>query len=240
MKNGNGKARRVRLGHRNIGIVLCVFILFLVVTGVLLNHARDLGLDANSVPAAIADRYYADIQVEGYEVSGRWLYAVGETLFLDQEALGFCGARLAGAVRLSDFIVAACESEVILLTDEGVIVERLGSAHGVPTGIEAVVAGEGSLTLRTSEGIFSFDPQSLSTTPVVKSPAFPSAASVPGEIMMTEAVSWEQFILDVHSGRYLGAWGVWLSDLVALLLAVLAISGITLALMPRSRSCNGN
>ena len=35
----------------------------------------------------------------------------------------------------------------------------------------------------------------------------------------------ERVLLDLHSGRILGKWGVWLIDVVAILLFVLAITG---------------
>jgi len=50
-------------------------------------------------------------------------------------------------------------------------------------------------------------------------------------------VSVEQFVLDIHSGRFLGHGGAALMDFVALLIALLALSGIVMFLSPRE---NGN
>ena len=43
---------------------------------------------------------------------------------------------------------------------------------------------------------------------------------------MPAVVSWEQFILDLHSGKLLGLYGVMFSDLLAVLLIFMSISGI--------------
>jgi uncharacterized iron-regulated membrane protein len=41
-------------------------------------------------------------------------------------------------------------------------------------------------------------------------------------------LSLERVLLDIHSGRILGAWGIWLVDAAAVLFLVLAASGVWL------------
>jgi hypothetical protein len=49
--NGNGSARRRRLrrGHRWVGLSLVIFVLFLSISGITLNHSVDLELDQRYV-----------------------------------------------------------------------------------------------------------------------------------------------------------------------------------------------
>jgi hypothetical protein len=40
-----------------------------------------------------------------------------------------------------------------------------------------------------------------------------------------KTISWQRLLLDLHSGRWFGAYGVWLVDLAAVILLFLALSG---------------
>ena len=44
-----------------------------------------------------------------------------------------------------------------------------------------------------------------------------------------DEVNWERVLLDLHSGRLFGPWGVRLVDAMALLFAVLAVSGLIIS-----------
>jgi hypothetical protein len=224
--------RRMRGAHRNMGVVIAVFLLLFALTGILLNHSHDLALDRLAVPAIIAGRYYGDETVNGFEIDGRFVYQLSETLFLDRIPVAVCEGQLAGAAAIDANLVAACDGELIVFTGAGALVERLGSAHGIPAGISALAGRDGLVLLQTADGVKSLDLATLAVLPAATA-AWPSLVTVPGDVLMAETVTWERFILDLHSARFIGAGGVWLSDFLALLLIVLSVSGTVMWLLPR-------
>jgi hypothetical protein len=226
----------LRLVHRNGGLVLSLLLLLLVVSGVLLNHANFFSLQSHDVPGFIADRYYGDVEAEavtGFHLADHWVYTRGGTIYVDQVAVDYCSTGMVGAVALGDIIIAACADELLLVTGSGQLVERLGNVHGVPAGIQALGEIQGQLLLATTEGQFAFDSTALLATPYPGEFATTHPEAVPGDVLVAASISWEQFILDVHSGRYFGEVGVWLLDFVGVCLLLLALSGITLALIPK-------
>ncbi|MFB0998985.1 MAG: PepSY domain-containing protein, partial [Colwellia sp.] len=54
----------------------------------------------------------------------------------------------------------------------------------------------------------------------------PSESKVASTKYQSQFLSWERVILDAHSGRILGDYGVILMDIVAFMLILLSISGI--------------
>jgi hypothetical protein len=53
------------------------------------------------------------------------------------------------------------------------------------------------------------------------------------ENVLTPGVSVQQLLLDLHSGRFAGRYGPLVVDLLALLLAILSLTGAWLFLVPR-------
>ncbi len=240
----------LRFAHRQGGLILSFFLLLLTISGVLLNHTVDFGLHDKSVPPTIAARYYSAEAVYGYNVDSHYFYVLGDALFMDNIAVTVCAGDLSGVVTNAGEFVIGCDNELILVSAEGVYIERLGSAHGVPLGLSGVGQVKDKVLLRASNTstniptIYAFDPVTLSTTTLSTTTLsttleetargeFPDLEVIPANVVLKETVSWEQFILDLHSGHFLGQGGVWLMDFVALLLVLLAISGIIMFLLPR-------
>ncbi len=215
--------RRVRLSHRNGGVVLSVFLLLFVVTGILLNHTDDLGLAERSVPALIAERYYDVEPVSGFVVDGVSFYRLGETVYMDRVPVSICTGELAGAAVAMGGFAVLCGGELIVVSSQGELIERLGVAHGLPAGISAVAgAGDDLLRVRVDDEVFTLSLMTLELQPAGGGSSFAERAPIARDVLLDETVSWEQFLLDLHSGKYLGQVGVWLWDLIGLFMLVLA------------------
>ena len=227
------RRRLLRLLHRNGGVVLSLFLALFAISGVLLNHTDDIGLDKASVPALIASRYYDTQTVYGFAAGNEIFYRLADTLFMGRNAVDVCVEDLSGAVSVSEGYVALCGDSLVMLTEEGALIERLGTSHGVPPGATAMAASDGRLVMRLPDQIVVFDPIALTQTPIDQPVSFAAAVEVPISILMTESVSWEQFIRDLHSGQFLGNGGVWLADFVALLLVLLGLSGLVMFLQSK-------
>lgn len=240
--NGNKRARRqLRRGHRWVGLSLVVFILFVSISGIALNHSGGLELDRRYVSWSwILDAYGLQVPKPSasFADSSHQATLLGERLFLDGRDIGQRDSALAGIAVLGSLVVIGGEQTVYLLTADGEFVEAidLGSELKAPIdrvgriGDRAVVESSGEL-YRSDPGIAVFevwDDASAATWSIAKPPNAADMAAL--EIAWRgRGVTVERLLLDLHSGRILGRSGPLLMDLVAVLLIVLSLSGLVLS-----------
>ena len=114
------------------------------------------------------------------------------------------------------------------------MVERLGAAYGIPEGVTQLGLSGDQLWMNTGEGPVKADLVSLAFTAESPQDAITcvSPAPLPAELKATlterylgNDVNWERLLLDLHSGRLLGSWGVYVVDASAIILLLLALSG---------------
>ena len=213
--------------HRLLGLFLIAFILLLSVTGIALNHTDSLGLSKHSVPGFIASRYYSGDAVLGFAYGERHVYALSGQLHIDRLAITSC-KKIQGLVALDSELVVLCDGELLLFTPEFEFIERMGVALGLPDGVSGLAGlanADGWLALRLATGAVAFNPAQLETRALTEQVSYAGPGIVPTAKLEAEAISWQQFILDLHSGMFAGNAGKWLMDLVAILLIVMALSG---------------
>jgi len=225
--------------HRNIGMVTAVFVLILAISGISLNHTESLSLDENFVDAPWLLDFYgiaAPDDIRAFPIPSGWITQIGQRTFLNDQELQSEGSMLLGAVITSELIIVAYEQEVLLLTVQGELVDKLTALAGLPKQITAIAVENDQVWINTSEGVFSSDEAFLEWSKEdEKTLPWVSAAEVSTELKQTltalyrgKGLSYERVMLDLHSGRILGQWGVWLMDTAAMLLIVMSLSGIWL------------
>lgn len=223
--------------HRRIGVALLLFVVTLVVTGIAINHTEDLGLDQKFINhPLLLNRYGVPTpEVKGVAVDGGWLLQRGaDALFFNGLPLGECDGRLLGGVHREGLLVSLCQNALLLHTADGQLLDMLTVATGLPAGLTGLSLQEGQILLRGVDGVFALDTDLLQLQPVADRPAsWPQADAVPDAVAQTllqdfrgEGVSWERFLLDLHSGRLFGPVGVWVVDIGAVLLLLIAVSGV--------------
>lgn len=211
--NGNRRPPRwFRRGHRWVGVSLLVFVLFLAITGITLNHSADLGLDR---------RY----------VSWSWI--------LDAYGMG-PPEPYAGKVMLGPLAVVGDGKRVHVLLASGELVESIDLGASLSGSIErvgrlgdrAVLQSGGSLH-RSDADVTAFEPWADgAATDVSWSAAVePDAAGLEALQIAWRGrgVTVERFLLDLHSGRILNFPGTLLMDIVAACMILLGVSGLVLA-----------
>jgi uncharacterized iron-regulated membrane protein len=195
-----------------MGVSLLVFLLFLAVTGMALNHAADLGLDR---------RY----------VSWSWL--------LDAYGIG-PPEPYAGKVTLGSLAVIGDGQRAHVLLASGELVESIDLGGSLPGSIERVglvddraVLQSGGKLYRSDEDVTVFEPWAGGTASDVSWSAEvePEAAGL--EALQTawrgQGLTVERLLLDLHSGRILAVPGRLLLDILAIGMILLSISGLVLA-----------
>ena len=72
--------------HRRFGLGAAAFILFMVLSGLAINHSRDLELDQRHVELPLILGWYGigePENIRSYEAGGHWLSFTGSQLYLD-------------------------------------------------------------------------------------------------------------------------------------------------------------
>ena len=234
------KLKAFYLWHRYTGLVAAILVLLLAVTGLLLNHTDRLQLERRHVQVGwILDWYGIRMpdEVTSYALGGgRHLTRVGRHLYLDERELEGEYQTLIGAVALPDLIAVAADDQILLLTPEGELIERLTGAEGVPAGMRKLgTTREGRLLVAGAHALYAPDEDFLrwehwtgdpATTEWVRPGPLPERLRAALEAHYRgEILPWERVILDWHSGRFFGRYGPWVMDAAAVLLILLAASG---------------
>lgn len=229
--------------HRMLGLAASLFVLVLVVTGIALNHGHSLSLDQVGAPSWILGFYGIEpsTPAQGFKASDHWLLESDGQLFFDTSAAGRCAPPLIGALTLDNTILASCQDAIYLFTNSGDLIER---STNIPEPLQAMMLQGQRVLIQGKLNVYQFDADEFSwalTTPVTIASVAP--ATLPEELAQTitaksivSDITWERFLLDLHSGRLFGELGVWFVDLIAIVLAMLAISGVWLRLSrPRKK-----
>lgn len=222
--------------------------MILLFSGILLNHSEDLGLDSIPVSYELLELVYGvqpDEKMLGYSAGGHFIRRQGNSLLVDSTSFAECRQPLNGAVAQGAFIIALCSNSLFLVTLEGQLVERLGESHGLPQPLLQIGTDSDadSVLLRGENGIWKLNLTSLASSNMTGSidrVIWSEATAYPLDLLkeitadlIVDDINLERLILDIHSGRILGTFGVFLADCVALLMAGLALSGFLMWLKKR-------
>lgn len=223
--------------HRRFGAFLAFIIFLLCLTGIALNHTEELQLDEQQLSSSWLLQMYGvkrpDIP-KSFQTAEHWFTGVGDHFYVNGYEVGYCPG-LKGVVNLDELFVVACEDNLILLTSNLEVVERLGASHGLPQPFSRIgrqnnaLVVEGELTRR-------FDIDQLALLQLSDEDVFwPVRTNTPEHVekiildsYSVDGLNWERLILDFHSGRLFGKAGVLFVDLAAVLFMFLAGSGFWL------------
>lgn len=231
-----------RRWHRKLGLAAIPLILILLFTGILLNHGEDLDLDSRPLSYGLLELVYGvrpDQEILGFAVAGHWLTGQGNRLILNSTPFAECSQPLKGAVAQGGFFIALCSDSLFLVTPAGQLVERLGESHGLPAPllrIGSVIDGDADFVfIEVEDDIWKLNLASLLSSKItagIQAVKWSKPEAYPKELLkeitadlIVDDINLERLILDIHSGRVLGTGGVLLVDFIAVLMAVLALSG---------------
>jgi hypothetical protein len=232
--------RSLYIWHRYIGLTAALFVIVLAVTGWILNHTEGFALDTRYVHAeTLLDWYGVNVprQMVHYDVGTHSVTQVGERLYWDDREIPGASGTIIGAVDLPDMVVVALEGQLLLFTPSGELIEQLGDAAGVPAGMRRVGVGtDDTLAVQAAHGDYEADDTLVhwreSGTARVD---WSQPSAVPDVLREKLAHAYrgsgltiERVLLDVHSGRILGQFGVYLVDAAAVLFVLLGLTGVWL------------
>ena len=241
----NRLIRHLREWHRKLGIIAAFFIIFLSITGVALNHTTTLSLAHKPISNTwLLDHYGIappnDIrlyQQSSLRVTDNFVWLEGKLLLesaADIVSAGAMSVKVSNDTTVDVFVVAS-QTHLYIYNNEGEMLDQLGVEAGIPEGIEALSIDNDKVIVKTSSGYYQsdsdfFDWQAIS--PLIE-PLWIRAQLVSLQQEQQASLAYrsqfltlERIILDAHSGRILGLFGVLFMDAVAILLILLSLSGV--------------
>lgn len=254
------KFRSLHLWHRTLGLFAGIFVIILAVTGILLNHTADAGLDSRYVQSAWLLDWYGiapSTPLVSYAVREHWVSQLGTRIYYDAievavDAESLPGLLL-GAVALPEMVVVATEGRLILLTHKGEHIETLANSQksnsqesnsqGLPAGIRSIGVSDEHLVVRTAQGDYVADTDLLQWKAQSVEDARWAVVGVAPQVITQRllaayrgtGLTLERVVLDLHSGRIVGGWGRWIMDIAAGILIFLAATGAWMWLKQRQR-----
>lgn len=226
--------------HHRAGLSSVVFILFLAITGIILNHSASLELSERPLESKwLLKRYGVENpQVLGVETVAGWVAQLDHSrVYLNTLDIGSCSSPLVGVVVHKKTVIAACQGALIMTTLDGELIEKISAAQGLPSPVLGIaVSRNEKLLLATTHNTVTADLLAMKFTPLdqaateaIKSgtlttpPAYLEKQLV--QLHKGSEISLERVILDIHSGRFFGSWGPWIIDIIAVVFTFLALSG---------------
>ena len=227
----------LRSWHRSMGAIIALFVLVLSATGILLNHTADLDLDQHHLTWPWLLDHYGLSNVEAdvaYNLNEKIITQFDEKIFVDADPVITNHLQIIGGITLDEITVLASANELLLISPEGEFIEKMSASAGVPEQIQNIGLFHGEPVLQTRNGMWRSDYmleqwENISLQGVSWSIQSPVPSEVQKELdsyFYGEGVSIERFVLDLHNGHILSGIGVWLLDIVAILLIVLSVSGL--------------
>ncbi|HET8706134.1 MAG TPA: PepSY domain-containing protein [Pseudomonadales bacterium] len=230
--------------HRRIGIAAAIFAVLMAISGIVINHAHDWALDTHPLPASLQRSVYAihpSQNETGFAVDSHWLSEHADKLYFDQTELTGCKSPLIGSLSLNDGSIALCADGLVFFSPKGELIEKTPST---PNGALKLGLSGNNVYLNTENGNFKLDAESAEWrfSELPPDVNWLSAQRLPDDLQQHFAaqgavadLTWERFLLDLHSGRLFGAIGVYAVDAAGFALIVLACSGSWLVLSRKHR-----
>jgi len=209
--------------HRRLALLVGLWLALLALSGILINHAHDWGLDRSNLPRPLLSLVY-DIEPDAPDYCAA------------AEAIGPACADVFGLLVLPAGELLLATTQVFVLDNQGHVIEALAAGQLGLNRLESGLRQGHELYLSDGEKTVRMDSDLLDSE--VLDPAAAEAldgAPWQRRDASTDSVTWERLLLDLHAARFLGPAARWFNDLMAGLILVLAASGAWLYRAKRRR-----
>lgn len=236
-ENKTTPKRNIFHWHRQLGIAVSLIVIILSVTGILLNHTEEFKLDSSYIKSEFLLKWYGIKKpvIKSYAVGENFISHLDDKIYFNSTLTQKETAAITGVVATKNFIAVASQNEILLLTLDGIKIERLDETSGVPNGIISLgINNAKQLILKTNKKLFKTNDDVTEwkqTTDININWSETSILPIPLEntlinLFRGEGLTKERIMLDIHSGRILGKAGPLLMDLSAVLLLLLSFTGV--------------
>ena len=226
-------ARFIRRWHARLGLTAALFFIALVVTGVALNHTERFGLAKTAIQSETLNRWYGlppPSILANYPDAA--FVATPEVWLYQGRRLAEGGGAVVGVVALPDMLAVATTQSLGLYLPTGERIDTLRGSALPQLPLTALGRAGNALVIKTPSGVFSSSDglawQTLQHADIIWSQAGRPDTGLTAQLseQLTPSLPLERIMLDLHSGRLLGAYGPYLMDIAAVFLLILSLSGI--------------
>ena len=210
-----------------------------MLTGILLQHSDDLGLPNKFLANTWLLNYYGikPNPITTYQLKNQTVSHAGGYLYLSGKPITGNVEKLFGAVTNNDQIIIAVSDSLIVTDFHGNLIDQVTKLDGLkesPLGISISTKGTtvvrgGTKYWESTKDLFDWQeyngPHPQWVAPSITLPALRQVIETHD---MSRQISLERFLLDAHSGRVFGKYGIYVIDAAAILLLILSLTGIWL------------
>mgnify|MGYP000202667046 CR=1 FL=1 len=230
--------------HRYLGLAISVILILLAITGIALNHTDDWQLNSRYIKSPTVLNWYGlnrPSAIRSFKAGLHWISQLDQQSYFDTQALITNSPLLVGAIRTEAFFVLAFEKQLLLLSDNGTVIEKIPleqAIHSIGvTEPDSVFIRLDSQIKVSHDGLLSWQSAPDSGIQWSQETALPEPLS--DQIQQTHRqhiIPYERFLLDLHSGRLFGEVGIFIVDLSGILLILLTVSGCWIWIRHRIKS----
>ncbi len=226
--------RWLRHWHARVGVVAALFFLFLVVSGIALNHTDALKLDQRKLSAAWLTRWYglhAEVPSQGFKLGERYLTWDEEKWALDAQIIAAKQAQPIGAACAGEVCYVATREVLFVFAPDGKLIDKVSGETLPRLPLQRLAADGARVVLGSEQGNFA-STDGADWTPFGAVETWSLPVALPPETaaaigpLYAPVVDGERVLLDLHSGRLFGRYGPFIVDAAALALLALALSGV--------------
>ena len=229
------------LWHRRVGLAALVLVIILAITGIMLNHTEKFKLDESYVDNHLLLSWYGidpDDDPISYQINKdtnkHIISAWQNQLFFDDVAIAHLEQKMHGAIAAEQFIVVALDNAIILLSYDGELIERISTSLSF-SNIQRLGIKYKRPVIETSEPLYYMADEHILDWDVISNEDISwtkpySLNDIEREKLLItyrgNGLKLERVILDLHSGRIFGSYGIYLMDAAAIALLWLSLSGL--------------
>jgi len=237
-------AAKLHKWHRRIGLLASSFIIFLVITGIGLQHSDELGLPTQHLTNSWLLNFYGikPNPITSYKIGNQIISHTGNHLYLSDKPIIGDVENILGAVNQDDQIIIATSNSLLIIDIDGNILDEITVVDGLAEKLLGITKSQDdSIIIRGQSNHWQSQNDLYHWKEYKNSQlAFDEPIETPPPLRenienhdMSQHISVERFVLDAHSGRFLGRYGIYIIDLAAVLLLILSLSGIWLWVIRR-------
>ncbi len=227
----------VFLWHRRAGLFAIILVIILAITGIMLNHTEALKLDEKYVESSSLLGWYGlepDGVAVSFDIGEHVITVLDHQVFFNSYPVAKSGQTFHGAVKAEQLIVLAFDTELLLLTHDGQLVERMPTGHTF-SNIQRIGIKYKRPVIETSDPLYYMADEHILDWDVIINDdivwAKPTVLSNTKMNVLLESfrgrgLTLERVLLDLHSGRIFGEYGIYLMDAAAIALLWLSCSGL--------------
>jgi len=231
------KIASLYIWHRYAGLFAAIFAIFISISGIILNHTDDLGLKKRHLSiSALLEQYQVQnpTVVTRFKSQQQFIEQADDMLFIGPSEVIHIDTPLIGAVQYGEFLVVGLQNSLLLFSTDGQLLETLTRLDGVPSHISHIgIDQQQQLVLLSKARHYRLNDDLSLQLATLDSRVNWSQAQILATAdkaaikhrYRSNIISLETLLLDIHSGRFFGAYGALIFDLIGLIILFLAASG---------------